>query len=230
MITNNFISNASANSLPSTLISALNFESGALNDGVRITDNILSNYSGNGVQVSEGNGSNWSISNNTFFYDANATPTTLQTAIDFQPGTASTGSTISGNIIGGRSVTGTPWIVDQEEGKQGLRYYRLRQEDHDGTTSYYGPATVSFQDEVSTQLAAYPTSFEQQLTVEMTIPAATPVAFTLTDAVGRVVWQKTETLAAGFTQLQVAPQCPAGTYVLTARLNGTVLRQRVVRQ
>ena len=121
-------------------------------------------------------------------------------------------------------------FLDQEEGKQGLRYYRLRQEDHDGKTSYYGPATVSFQDGVSTQLAAYPTSFEQQLTVEMTIPAATPVAFTLTDAVGRVVWQKTESLAAGFTQMQVAPQCPAGTYVLTARVNGTVLRQRVVRQ
>jgi len=131
---------------------------------------------------------------------------------------------------GAATTSRTYQFADREEGKQGVRYYRLRQEDHDGQTSYYGPATVSFQDAVASQLVAYPTRFDQQLTVDVTIPAASPVDFTLTDAVGRVVWQKTESLAGGFTQLQVVPQCPAGTYLLTARVNGTTLRQRVVRQ
>ncbi|MBD2713416.1 hypothetical protein KBK19_00035 [Microvirga sp. STR05] len=131
---------------------------------------------------------------------------------------------------GGSAAKRNYQFVDQEEGKQGIRYYRLRQEDQDGKLTYYGPATVSFQEGLPTQLAAYPTVFGQQLTVEMTMPTATPVVFTLTDAVGRVVWEQTAPLAAGLTQTQLAPQCPAGPYVLTARLNGTVLRQRVVRQ
>jgi hypothetical protein len=131
---------------------------------------------------------------------------------------------------GAATTARTYQFSDREEGNQGVRYYRLRQEDLDGQTSYYGPATVSFQDGLATQLVAYPTSFDQRLTVDVTIPAASPVAFTLTDAVGRVVWQKTGSLAGGFTQLQVVPQCPAGAYLLTARVNGTTLRQRVVRQ
>jgi hypothetical protein len=109
-VTNNVISNAATNtdalnSLPTTLIYAFNLEAGALNDEVSITDNFLSNYTGNGVQVLEGNGSNWKVSNNNFSYDASATPNVLQTAIDFQPGLVSTNNSISGNVIGGRSVT-----------------------------------------------------------------------------------------------------------------------------
>ncbi|SHK19523.1 hypothetical protein SAMN02746009_00559 [Hymenobacter psychrotolerans DSM 18569] len=121
-------------------------------------------------------------------------------------------------------------FVDQEEGKQGLRYYRLRQEDQDGKTTYYGPAPVAFQESLPAQLAAYPTAFSEQLTVELTMPTAAPVTFTLTDALGRAVWEQTTTLDAGFSQTHLTPPCQAGPYVLTARLNGTVLRQRVVRQ
>ncbi|WP_081910678.1 T9SS type A sorting domain-containing protein [Hymenobacter sp. APR13] len=121
-------------------------------------------------------------------------------------------------------------FLDREANKQGLRYYRLRQEDQDGKTSYFGPVTVSFQEAQAMQLSAYPTAFSGRLTVELTTPTATPVAFSLTDALGRVVWQQTQPMAAGLSTLDLAPQCPAGTYILTARLNGTVLRQRVVRQ
>ncbi|MBC8084391.1 MAG: hypothetical protein H7Z21_14405 [Hymenobacter sp.] len=131
---------------------------------------------------------------------------------------------------GSATTDRTYQFVDQEDGKQGLRYYRLRQEDRDGKTTYYGPATVSFDQALAGQFAAYPTAFRQELTVELSAPAATPVTFTLTDAVGRVVWQTTQPAAAGFNRTRLVPQCPAGAYVLTARFNGEVLRQRVVRQ
>lgn len=116
-------------------------------------------------------------------------------------------------------------FLDCEANKQGLRYYHLRQEDLDGKTSYLGPVTVSFQEAQATQLAAYPTAFAGRLTVELTTPAATPVAFTLTDALGRVVWQQTQPVAASLNKVDLILQCFAGTYILTARLRSTVLRQ-----
>jgi hypothetical protein len=121
-------------------------------------------------------------------------------------------------------------FVDQEDNKKGVRYYRLRQEDRDGRTTYFGPVTVSFDQALAAQFAAYPTAFTGNLTVELTAAASAPAAFTLTDALGRVVWQHTQMVAAGFNQTQLTPECPAGNYILTAKLNGTVLRQRVVRQ
>jgi len=131
----------------------------------------------------------------------------------------------------GSSTTARSYqFVDQEDGKKGVRYYRLRQEDKDGRATYYGPVTVAFEETQAAQFAAYPTAFNKELTVELHAATAAPVAFTLTDALGRVVWQATQSATTGFNQTHLAPECPAGTYILTANVNGTVLRQRVVRQ
>ncbi|RTQ48449.1 hypothetical protein EJV47_15870 [Hymenobacter gummosus] len=118
--------------------------------------------------------------------------------------------------------------VDAESGKQGLRYYRLRQVDLDGKETYYGPRTVSFDSRPS--LAAFPTAFDQSFEVELVAPGTGNAVLTLTDALGRVVWTQQQEVMAGPARLRVAPQCPAGNYLLTASVDGQRYQQRVVRK
>jgi hypothetical protein len=119
-------------------------------------------------------------------------------------------------------------FVDTEAGKQGLRYYRLRQDDTDGKVSYLGVRTVSF--ETNSALAAYPTAFEGGFEVELNSPVAGPATFTLVDALGRVVWTQQHEVTTGMSHLRVEPTCPAGTYLLTAVVGGQRYQQRVVRK
>ena len=60
-----------------------------------------------------GNGNNWSISGNSIYNTGAANGQNVQTAIDFSPGSSSTGNLISNNWIGGKAANGgvanTPW-------------------------------------------------------------------------------------------------------------------------
>jgi hypothetical protein len=118
-------------------------------------------------------------------------------------------------------------FVDAAEGKTGSRYYRLRQTDHSGKTVHYGPQLLNFDEMVAT-FAAYPTQFGSDLTVELTSPTATSATLRLIDAMGREVWQ--QQVAPSAVPLRLQPACAAGSYVLTATLDGKVLRQRVVKE
>ncbi|MCC3156132.1 hypothetical protein LJ737_02730 [Hymenobacter sp. 15J16-1T3B] len=118
--------------------------------------------------------------------------------------------------------------VDTENGKQGLRYYRLKQVDRDGHETLYGPRTVSFDNRPT--LAAFPTAFDQTFDVELLAPGSGNAVLTLTDALGRVVWTQQQEVMAGPARLRVAPQCPAGNYLLTASVDGQRYQQRVVRK
>jgi hypothetical protein len=119
--------------------------------------------------------------------------------------------------------------TDAADGKSGLRYYRLRQQDHSGETSYTTPQALRF-DADAPVLLAYPTRFERELTVELSGPAAAPATLRLLDGMGREVWRSAQPVAPGAAPLRLPVACPAGTYLLTAEVNGQVLRQRVVRE
>ncbi|MFC7666798.1 T9SS type A sorting domain-containing protein [Hymenobacter humi] len=118
-------------------------------------------------------------------------------------------------------------FVDATAGKTGARYYRLRQEDHKGPVSYFGPKLVSF-DASATSFAAYPTQFGSELTVLLASPTATTATLRLFDAMGREVWHQEQNVTSG--PVQVRPGCAAGSYILTATMDGQVLRQRVVKE
>ncbi len=115
--------------------------------------------------------------------------------------------------------------LDQEPGKTGLHYYRLRQTDSDGTTRYFGPQALTFIETVT--LVAYPTRFAENLTVALNTPGTAEVE--LLDNLGRVVWQQ-PAVAAGTGPQALRPVCAAGSYTLVARVAGQVLRQRVEKE
>jgi len=121
-------------------------------------------------------------------------------------------------------------FVDAAEGKTGIRYYRLRQDDRNGgEAQYFAPQQLRF-DAAPISFAAYPTQFAQELTVALNHPTATTATLRLLDGMGRTVWQQEQALTAGAEPLRVQPTCAAGAYILTATVGGQVLRQRVVRE
>jgi hypothetical protein len=129
-----------------------------------------------------------------------------------------------GNSSSARSYS----FVDASEGKTGLRYYRLRQDDRDGTAHYFAPQLLRF-DAEALALAAYPTRFGPELTVALTAPTAATATLRLLDMMGREVWRQEQALTSGAAPLRVQPSCASGAYLLTATVGGQVLHQRVVK-
>ncbi|WP_460503398.1 hypothetical protein, partial [Hymenobacter agri] len=108
-LTECFVGNADPAQLPANLVYAAS--SSGVNDGFSLTNCELFNFNRTGVLVDAGNGNQWTISNNSFYYNAAALPITAQTGIDFRPGATANDATVNGNFIGGQAAgaTGGTW-------------------------------------------------------------------------------------------------------------------------
>ncbi len=106
--TRNIIGNIDEINVPSNLF--ISTGSGAfLNSNVTFNTNEFRNYNSNGISVSgAGNGNSWNIQNNSFY--STIVIGGNQAAINFIPGSLSTGNEIKTNYIGGSTyqVFGTP--------------------------------------------------------------------------------------------------------------------------
>ena len=108
-LTECLVGNANPAQLPANLVYAAS--ASGVNDGFSITNCELFNFDRTGVLVGAGNGNQWTISNNSFYYNAAALPTAAQTGIDFRPGAPANDAMVSGNFIGGQAAgaTGGTW-------------------------------------------------------------------------------------------------------------------------
>ena len=97
--------------------------------------------------------------------------------------------------------------LDREAGKTGIRYYRLRQVDLNGTATFSPVRTVRFDGEPTVHLMAAPNPFQERLTLSVELPSgaeAAPAQLSLTDAAGRTLLQLlTPALPAGLSQLEL---------------------------
>ncbi len=118
-VTQSFVGNADPALLPANLVYAAN-AGGGLNDSFSLTGSQLFNFGRTGVLVAAGNGNLWTISGNSFYYNATAVPTTAQTAIDFRPGAGANDVLVSSNFIGGRAAGATGGIWENA----GLQNFR----------------------------------------------------------------------------------------------------------
>jgi hypothetical protein len=122
-------------------------------------------------------------------------------------------------------------FLDTEKGKAGLRYYRLRQLDADGTATYSPVRPVAFGE--AAVLSAAPQPFATGLTITLWAAQAQKDALlSLTDAAGRRVLARTLDVSAGTNHLVIndLSAVPAGLYVLQVALAGQPVQLRVIKQ
>ncbi|MCC2546062.1 T9SS type A sorting domain-containing protein [Hymenobacter sp. BT175] len=123
-------------------------------------------------------------------------------------------------------------FLDTENGKQGIRYYRLKQIDLDGTAAYIGPRSVTFEG-ATAKLDAAPNPFQSEVT--LTLQARTEnkdARLVLLDATGRVVREQSIQVPAGASSLTLSELSglPAGVYVLRLTLDGKLYHSKLVKE
>jgi hypothetical protein len=79
------------------------------------------------------------------------------------------------------------WFTDQEAGKTGVRYYRLKQLDRDGSFVYYGPRAVSFE-APSQALLVYPNPSSGNFHLAAQAQADGPLVLEIKNASGQLVY------------------------------------------
>ncbi|MFC5271139.1 GEVED domain-containing protein [Adhaeribacter terreus] len=122
-------------------------------------------------------------------------------------------------------------FTDIEKGKNGTRYYRLKQTDFDGAVSYSPIKAVAF-NTVATQVNVYPNPFSADLnvTVESAIAAEIPVV--ITDLTGKTVWEKAVKVEKGANLLKLDPanNLPSGVYLLQMQIGSERFTTKLIKQ
>ncbi|MCI1186251.1 FG-GAP-like repeat-containing protein [Hymenobacter sp. DH14] len=137
----------------------------------------------------------------------------------------------------GKSTSLTTYVyVDATDAAlaTGRRYYRLRQEDLDGTVAYSPVVTVSrgaAGASAASKFDAYPNPFADRLTVALPGQAeAQATTVTLLSLTGRPVYATKLDLSAAPQALSNLPELPAGVYILRLATATGSISQKVVRQ
>jgi len=88
---------------------------GVLNANNFVNNNEFANGLVSGLVLNNNNGPNWTITNNSFYYNLPFTPTTANLfPVQLVPGINGTNYTITGNFVGGSAALcgGTPWSTN----------------------------------------------------------------------------------------------------------------------
>jgi hypothetical protein len=132
------------------------------------------------------------------------------------------------------SETRTYRYSDVSTGKQGTRYYRLRQIDVDGKESLFSPKSVTFgASALAASVKGFPNPFASEINLALQTAAAGPATVSVLDGVGRQVRSWQPTLAAGASNLVLSDlsSLPHGLYVVQVRYNdGQTQRVKVVKE
>ncbi|RSK48023.1 T9SS type A sorting domain-containing protein [Hymenobacter rigui] len=108
-------------------------------------------------------------------------------------------------------------------------YYRLRQQDLNGTVTYSAVQTVRFDAQAPT-LTVAPNPSAGRFTATVYAPAAQVATLQLHDALGRLVSQQPAALLPGNNPVAfgATERLPAGWYLLSTQVGGHTLRTRLV--
>ncbi|MBX0333188.1 T9SS type A sorting domain-containing protein [Pontibacter sp. HSC-14F20] len=111
-------------------------------------------------------------------------------------------------------------FVDKENGKQGVRYYRLKQVDLDGKFEIFNVKAVHF-DEVSVnKVKAYPNPFHSEVELSIDAELDGELQITVTTATGQQLLQRSVQVVKGtnIEKLTLDPNLPRGVYIISTRM------------
>ncbi|EMR01680.1 right-handed parallel beta-helix repeat-containing protein [Cesiribacter andamanensis] len=120
---------------------------------------------------------------------------------------------------------------DTESAKTGTRYYRLRQLDLDGASSYSPVRMLRFGG-LQQALGAYPNPFGNRLSLELQAATAEEAQISLIDTWGRQVYSRSFPLQPGLNAVSLDLQTVTnpGVYVLRASWGGQLQQLKVVKR
>jgi hypothetical protein len=121
---------------------------------------------------------------------------------------------------------------DTEHGKNGTRYYRLRQNDLDGTTTLSTVKAVTFKPLQTATVTAYPNPFSDRITLNIAAATQELVHLTVSDAFGRTVYSSSANMQRGGNKisLQLAAEHRPGLYIVTVRFGTDTHQLKVLKQ
>ncbi|WP_299758505.1 right-handed parallel beta-helix repeat-containing protein [uncultured Pontibacter sp.] len=120
---------------------------------------------------------------------------------------------------------------DQEAGKTGTTYYRLRQIDLDSTITYSFIRAVDFK-QARLSFSAYPNPFSETVTLELETEKAEDLILTITDTKGKKLVYKSIPVQQGLTRLplNLSELKESSYYILTASFSNKTYRFKLLKQ
>ncbi|MDX5347637.1 MAG: T9SS type A sorting domain-containing protein, partial [Hymenobacteraceae bacterium] len=122
-------------------------------------------------------------------------------------------------------------FTDSEEGKTGIRYYRLKQSDFDGTVSYSIVRAVHF-DGQELVVGTYPNPFAEVLNLYINASENEMANVRIVDVAGKTVLEKEVKLERGSNTiaLDFDNANPGGIYLLTTQIGAKIFTTKLIRQ
>ncbi|MDO6389867.1 T9SS type A sorting domain-containing protein [Pontibacter sp. BT731] len=110
--------------------------------------------------------------------------------------------------------------VDKENGKQGVRYYRLKQVDLDGKSEIFNIRAVHFDEVSANKVKAYPNPFHSEVELSIDAELDGELQITVTTATGQQLLQRSVQVAKGtnIEKLTLDPNLPRGVYIISTRM------------
>ncbi len=122
-------------------------------------------------------------------------------------------------------------FLDTEKNKSGTRYYRLQQEDFDGTQSFSWVRNVWFEGGVPA-VSVYPNPFSEEFKLDTFSPAEGMIELVISDGTGRKVMKKKLEMQIGNNRhdLSLGAAFAPGLYLVSVNTNGTVSQFKILKK
>ncbi|MFC5271034.1 T9SS type A sorting domain-containing protein [Adhaeribacter terreus] len=122
-------------------------------------------------------------------------------------------------------------FLDKTTTGTGMRYYRLKQTDFDGTVSFSDIKVVQFENLPNAPLV-YPNPFQNELTFNIVANSNDELRYQVIDLTGKTVYQNTQKLTKGNNSLQINfdKEHPAGFYLLRTQTSSGTTSTRLIKQ
>ncbi|MBK0403675.1 T9SS type A sorting domain-containing protein [Adhaeribacter sp. BT258] len=122
-------------------------------------------------------------------------------------------------------------FLDKTTTQTGLRYYRLKQVDLNGTVSFSDIKVVNFEAQPNAPVV-YPNPFTQEINFSIQAGSNEEISYQIIDLTGKTLYKNTQKLIEGNNSLQINfdKEHPAGFYLLRTQTSSGTTSTRLIRQ